>query len=306
MNKIREDISKWPIKKRVEKLKEIFKAKMGYELNLENPRYFSEMIQWIKLFYHDPLMKRLIDKVSFKEYIKELFGNDDYTAKVYMIWESSEEVDLEKIPKKCAIKSNCSGDGNNIILVANKSKLDLGQIAREIKDTWFDPLALHTNSFANYYYDIKPKVIVEEYLQEAISGNGADTYSVFCFHGEPKLFCVQSEHFYNGRTLKEFPVSFYGLDWTFMNIKYEGHTSSSSILKPQYAEDMLDISRKISAPFPFIRIDFFANHNGFKLAEVSFAPGAGLRRYEPESFNLQMGKWLDIVHTAKKEFVKKY
>ena len=37
MNKIREDISKWPIEKRVEVLKKAFKEKMGYELDLDNP-----------------------------------------------------------------------------------------------------------------------------------------------------------------------------------------------------------------------------------------------------------------------------
>ncbi len=26
--------------------------------------------------------------------------------------------------------------------------------------------------------------------------------------------------------------------------------------------------------------------------------------YEPEEFDLQMGEWLDITHTAKREFVR--
>lgn len=41
--------------------------KMGYELDLENPRTFSEKIQWIKLFYRDPQMSRCADKVTFKD-----------------------------------------------------------------------------------------------------------------------------------------------------------------------------------------------------------------------------------------------
>ena len=74
MNDIREDISRWPLAKRVETLKEIFKKKMGYELNLEHPRYFSEMMQWIKLFYHDPRMSVCADKVTFKDYVKSVRG----------------------------------------------------------------------------------------------------------------------------------------------------------------------------------------------------------------------------------------
>ena len=105
--------------------------------------------------------------------------------------------------------------------------------------------------------------------------------------------------------MTEFPVSFYTLDWKFMDIKYEGHARSSNIFRPRCTEEMLAISRKISQSFPFIRVDFYANTEKLKLAEVSFAPGAGLRRYDPESFNLQMGNWLDIVHTAKREYVRK-
>ena len=197
MNRIREDISKWPLEKRVEKLKEIFKEKMGYGLNLENPRYFSEMMQWIKLFYHDPMMGKMIDKVAFKDYVKEQLG-DGYTANVYLVWESPDEVDLNNIPQKCAIKSNCSGDGNNIILVADKSKIELEKVANEIKGTWFDRLALHTNSFANYYYNVKPKVIVEEYLGETISGGGLTHIAFFAFTVSQNFFAYKANIFRTG------------------------------------------------------------------------------------------------------------
>ena len=303
MNKIREDISKWPIERRVDVLKKAFKEKMGYELDLENPRYFSEMMQWIKLFYHDPRMTRCADKVTFKEYVKEKLG-DGYTAKVYMIWESPDEVDLARIPEKCVIKSNCSSDGYNIILVADKQKFDMKTIAQEIKESWFDRLALHTNSFANYYYDVKPKVIVEEYLED-VASSGADDYDVMCFHGEPRFIYVKSEHFDHGQNLATYPVSFYTLDWEFMDIKYEGYSNASNIPKPPHLEEMLAISKKLATGLPFVRVDFFENPNKLRLAEMAFVAWAGMRHYEPDSFDLQMGKWLDITHTAKKEYVRK-
>ena len=74
MNKIMEDISKWSLEKREKFLQKVFEEKMGRSLNLENPKSFSEMIQWIKLYYHNPVMSRCADKVLFKEYIKEKLG----------------------------------------------------------------------------------------------------------------------------------------------------------------------------------------------------------------------------------------
>lgn len=299
MNRIMEDISRWPLEKREDFLKKVFAEKMGRPLELEEPKSFSEMIQWIKLYYHDPEMGRCADKVLFKEYIREKLG-DGYTAKTYEIWETADEVNIRNIPKQCAIKSNCSSDGNNILLVSDKSKIDFDKAEKEIKKTWFDRMKLHTNSFANYYYGVQPKVYVEELLEES------DDYDVLCFHGEPKFIYVKTEHFDNGINREVgYPMSFYTTDWEYIDAKYKGIPTRADIKSPAYLGEMLEVSRKLSKDFPFVRVDFFESAGKLYVAEFSFAPWAGLRAYEPESMDYEMGKWLDIVHMAKAEYVKR-
>lgn len=299
MNRIMEDISRWPLEKREDFLKKVFAEKMGRPLELEEPKSFSEMIQWIKLYYHDPEMGRCADKVLFKEYIREKLG-DGYTAKTYEIWETADEVNIRNIPKQCAIKSNCSSDGNNILLVSDKSKIDFDKAEKEIKKTWFDRMKLHTNSFANYYYGVQPKVYVEELLEES------DDYDVLCFHGEPKFIYVKTEHFDNGINREVgYPMSFYTTDWEYIDAKYKGIPTRADIKRPAYLGEMLEVSRKLSKDFPFVRVDFFESAGKLYVAEFSFAPWAGLRAYEPESMDYEMGKWLDIVHMAKAEYVKR-
>lgn len=299
MNKIMEDISKWSLEKREKFLQKVFEEKMGRSLNLENPKSFSEMIQWIKLYYHNPVMSRCADKVLFKEYIKEKLG-EGYSAKVYDVWETAEEVNLRDVPERCAVKSNCSSDGCNIMLITDKSKIDFDKAEKEIKTNWFDRMKLHTNSFANYYYEVQPKVYVEEYLEEA------DDYDVLCFHGEPKFVYVKTEHFNNGVNREVgYPMSFYTTDWQYIDTKYKEIPTQKDIPKPAHLKEMHEISRKLSKDFPFVRVDFFENAGKLYVAEFSFAPWAGLRAYEPESMDYEMGKWLDIVHTAETEFVKK-
>ncbi len=302
MSRIMEDISKWPLEKRELFLKEVFEKKMGRPLNLENPKSFSEMMQWIKLYYHDPIMTQCVDKVLFKDFIKEKLG-EEYTAKTYEIWETAEDVNLKDIPEQCVVKSNCSSDGNNILLVPDKSKIDLDKAEKDIKENWFDRLKLHTNSFASYYYGIQPKVYVEEYLKEA--ADEADDYDVFCFHGEPKFIYVKTAHFDNGVNKVGYPVSFYTTDWKYMSAKYRNFPSRSDLKKPLHLSEMLEISRNLSNEFPFVRVDFFENSRKIYIAELSFVAWAGLSPYEPDSFDYEMGKWLDITHTVKSEYVKK-
>lgn len=291
-----EDVSAWHIEKREAFLKKIFEQKMGKSLNLDNPTTFSEMIQWVKLYYHDPAMTRCVDKVLFKDFIAQKLG-EGYTAKTYKIWKTSEEVNMMDIPDRCAVKSNCSSDGRNILLVPDKEKIDVEAANKEIKDDWFDRLKLHTNSFANYYYGVHPKVYVEEYLEEA------DDYDVFCFHGEPKFIYVKTSHFDNGINRVGYPVSFYTIEWKYMNQKYKNFPSIPNLERPRHLTEMIEISRKLSRDFPFVRVDFFENSRRLYIAEFSFAPWAGLSPYEPESLDYEMGRWLDIVHTAKTEHI---
>ena len=48
-----------------------FERMCGYKLNLDNPQTFNEKIQWLKLYYRNPLMTKCADKVGVREYIKE-------------------------------------------------------------------------------------------------------------------------------------------------------------------------------------------------------------------------------------------
>ena len=127
-----------------------------------------------------------------------------------------------------------------------------------------------------------------------------------CFHGEPKFVYVKTEHFNNGVNREVgYPVSFYTTDWQYIDTKYKELPTQKDIPKPAHLKEMLEISRKLSKEFPFVRVDFFENAGKLYVAEFSFAPWAGLRAYEPEAMDYEMGKWLDIVHTAKSEYVKK-
>ena len=196
------------------------------------------MIQWIKLYYHDPIMSQCADKVLFKEFIKEKLG-EGYTAKTYAVWETAEEVNLRDIPEQCAVKSNCSSDGNNILLVTDKRKIDFDKAKKDITENWFDRMKLHTNSFANYYYGVQPKVYVEEYLDLA----EADDYDILCFHGEPKYIYVKTEHFVNGVNREVgYPVSFYTTDWKYIDAKYKGYPTRPDLERPSYINEMLEIS----------------------------------------------------------------
>lgn len=47
----------------------VFRRRMGYALNLNHPKALSEKIQWLKLYYHNPLLTLCADKVKVRGYV---------------------------------------------------------------------------------------------------------------------------------------------------------------------------------------------------------------------------------------------
>ena len=130
-------------------------------------------------------------------------------------------------------------------------------------------------------------------------------YDILCFHGESRFIYIKSNHFDNGKNLESYPVSFYTLDWEYMDIQYEGYPSLNNIPKPVHLQEMIEISRKLAKGLPFVRVDFFETQQSIHLAEMAFVAWAGMRHYEPDSFDLEMGEWLDITKSADSRYVNK-
>src|SRR5690554_1828622 len=51
------------------RLEKMFFRKVGYKLNLNNPRSYNEKIQWIKTKWHDPRLIQCMDKYAVREYV---------------------------------------------------------------------------------------------------------------------------------------------------------------------------------------------------------------------------------------------
>lgn len=284
-------VDKMSLKKREKSLKKLWKTRMNTELELRNPKSFTQILQWMKLYYKHQDLARCVDKCEFKKYIKEKIG-DGYTAKMLREWSSPNEIDFEGLPEKFVIKSNCQSDGNYIIVVKDKSRINEKEIKREIKKDWFNPRNLLINSYCRAYYDVKPKVLVEEYLEQF--ENQLNDYKIFCFNGEPKFFYVASEHFdSDGRNGSDYPISFFSLDWKHMDIRYGNHEQNINAAKPKHIEEMIQLSKTLSSGFPFVRVDFFDTDEKLYLAELTFYPGGGWTNYYPQSFDEEMGRMID-------------
>ena len=54
----------------------MFRAKMGYELDLNNPQTFNEKLQWLKIHDRKQIYTTMVDKYAVKEYVASIIGEE--------------------------------------------------------------------------------------------------------------------------------------------------------------------------------------------------------------------------------------
>ena len=57
-------------------LKMLFPLRVGYKLDLDNPKTYNEKLQWLKLHNRKPIYTKMVDKVDAKEYVANIIGEE--------------------------------------------------------------------------------------------------------------------------------------------------------------------------------------------------------------------------------------
>ena len=284
------------IKYREEVIKQQFKEYLGYELNLENPQTFNEKLQWLKLYYHDPLMTKCADKYLVREYIKETVG-EEYLIPLIGVWDRVEDIDFDKLPNQFVLKVNW-GSGQNII-VKDKSKLDIEEAKNKLKN-WIQPASNHYYySYEWCYKNIKPKIICEQYIEQ-MDSNLVD-YRIFCFNGVANYIIID----YNAKIFNvnaKYLRSVYNKNWEKLDIQIFHPVNKSIIEKPYCFAKMLSMSDKLSKKFIHVRVDFYIINNKPIVGELTFYHQGGLGKFFPQEWDYKFGKLLELPKEKRVEY----
>lgn len=276
----------WPDKALMKRNLRIYKVLQGRKCNIENPELFTEKIQLYKLYFKHPDLFRLTDKVKFKSYINEKLG-EGHVIPMFGAWDNIEDFEKEwfsensVIPEEFVLKQNLQSMGRCIKIIHHKSEVNFPELKKEIA-TWFDIKNTQLNSVTRNLSNGKPMVLAEQF-----NANFKDQlfdYKFFCFGGKPYYLYTAQDHFGEEGS----HIAFYDTDWKRLDVQYGNH-KVGDIPCPKHFEEMKEIAEKLSAGFPFVRVDFFDTDDKLFLAEMTFVPGGGFTPYNPISFDKQMG-----------------
>lgn len=266
-----------------------FQIVLKKKLNLKSPKTFNEKIQWCKLYYY-PRSKRVVtcaDKYAVREYIKRK-GYGETLTPLLGAWDNANDIEWDKLPDQFVLKCN-HGCAYNIV-VPDKHKLDNAKATKQLNDWLKEDFGAFNIEL--HYSKIKPhKVICEEFLGESITD-----YKFFCFNGEPKYIYVSNDLIHD----RQAQIGFFYLDGTKMPLTRDDYTDIPEVKLPPFFDEMTQMAKKLSQDFPFVRVDFFIANGRYYFAELTFTPGAGMMPFNPEKYDLEWGKMLDISEVVEK------
>lgn len=271
--------------KKIEILKEHFLNRVGYELNLDDPKSFNEKIMWTKLYYQNPLITTCCDKFAVKEYVKEKVGEGYYVPTI-ATWDDPDKINFDTLPERFVLKVNWSSGYN--IIVKDKSSLDIAETRRTLKK-WMEPDRNSYYQFFNWgFKHVKPIVYAEEYLEQN-DGQLYD-YKFHCFHGKSKVLLIASDRYKE----KSVAFDFFDMDFNPLPFTRGGRRSDTPVNKPEQYEEMVRIAEILAEPFPFVRIDFYEVQGKIYLGEMTFYPGGGILPFEPVEWDYKIGEWYQL------------
>lgn len=263
-------------------LKLRFQKLMNKKLDLDNPKTFSEKLQWLKLYDRNPLYTKLVDKYEVKKYVSKIIGSK-YLIPTIGVYNNFNEINFDELPNKFIIK--CTHDSGGNVIVDDKNNFDLCAARKKINKCLKN----------NFYYDgrewpyknVKHRIIIEEYMEDKIDNELRD-YKFFVINGKVRLLFVASNRQGDGDTY----FDFFDIDYNHLNLLH-GHPNAPTLPhKPYNFELMKQLAEKLANNIPEVRVDFYEVNKKIYFGEMTFFHHSGTLPFEPEIWDEKLGELL--------------
>ena len=263
----------------------LYQMQMGKELNLNNPKTFSEKLNAYKL--NKKMMKlygKYIDKNAVRKYIEEKIGKK-YLVPQYFYKREIEKEDLEKLPNSFVLKTT-NGSGTNYI-VTDKKQEDLEQVCAYLN---YLSKIEYGYIWGEFFYNyIRPGIVAEKLLLDE-KGNIPDDLKCFCFKDNDG---ISRKVLYIERVVgDERERIMFNDKWEVIDYGCSFEKLDIPIKKPKNYKEILEVIDKLSEDFNFVRVDLYVMKEKIYFGELTFIPTAGYLKFDDEKIDLEWGSYI--------------
>lgn len=270
-------------------LKMQYLTRTGSRLNLDEPVSFNEKVQWLKVYYRNPILKKCVDKWAVRDYV-ESKGLKNLLIPAWGPYSTVGEINQSHLPGSFIMKLT-NGSGFNIIC-PDKSDFDWAKAERKF-NKW-----VGVNFYAARrewaYKDVPNRIMCETLLSSDDGGLPSDI-RVFCFSGEPKFIAVDLDSVVDGVKTSNYHRHIYDVDWNPMEAtigypKKDGYEME----RPKNLPEIIRVARILAEDFPLVRVDLYSVNENIYFGELTFYHASGYQKFSPEEFGTYAGKLIDL------------
>lgn len=272
-------------------LKWVFRFKMGYKLDLDNPKTFSEKLQWLKLYNRKPEYTQMVDKYEAKKYVANIIG-EEYIIPTLGVWDRFEDINFDELPNQFVLKTTHGGGGGGVVICKDKALINTEKAKSVLNRSLEQDIYVNLKEWP--YKNVKKRIIAETYLSEEVTDENPTgdiiDYKFFCFNGEARAMLIATERH------SETGVCFDYFDKDFNHYPFEqgGPNSKKTISKPKKFEEMWQLASKLSEGIPHVRVDLYCIKGNIYFGELTFFDSSGFAEFDPQEWNYKFGEWIKL------------
>lgn len=266
-------------------LKMMFPLRVGYKLNLNNPKTYNEKLQWMKLHNRKSIYTKMVDKVEAKEFVANIIG-EEYIIPTLGVYNSADDIDFDSLPKQFVLK--CTHDSGGIVVCKDKSRLNIKEAKNKLRKGLRRCYYYQNREWP--YKNVPRRIIAEKYMVDE-SGYELKDYKFFCFDGKVELLFIATD-----RTKIDEEVKFDFFDANFNHLPIvNGHPNSNKLMtKPKEFEQMKLIAEKLSKGLPHLRVDLYNVNGKIYFGELTFFHFSGMVPFNPMKWDIKLGEMIDL------------
>jgi hypothetical protein len=201
-----------------------------------------------------------VDKLQVKQIVKDMCPGIK-VANVVRILSGPDDLTYNDLRTDCIIKST-HGCGWNI-----QSDTQL-ETCKHLLNSWNRNYA---GADEPQYKLITPRFFIEEKVNDIRFGQNGEAllYRFHCIQGKPVVASVSNNVLQSN----------YDMKWNKIEASIISPDLPYNVEKPECYDTLVEYAKILSAPFEFVRIDFYLGVDGIYFSEFTFSPAGGNRRF---------------------------
>ena len=242
------------------------------------PATFNDKVLHRIMFDRRHLWTQFVDKAAVRSYVEARLGAD-ILPKMYCLTTQPELIPFVELPDRFVVKPT-HGSGWVKIVTARSTpdQLEIIDVCR----AWLNR-SYYKETLEWAYKDIKPQIIVEEFIDDGTGGAPPD-YKFFVFHGRVAMIQVDVDQF------TEHKRCLFSRNWQKLDVEFMYAAAAGDIPRPPHLAEMIAAAERLGHGLDFVRADFYDVGPRIYFGEITVYPEGGYGRFSDAGLDHRLGK----------------